>query len=140
MSGKTFVMSRAKGRSNRTISQAEYFKEKYINIFYLLLQQRINSPNGRIPIHSCSDGKGPQPTAGHPAGLRRAAGMPGGGLALARVLLAEGGADFQRIRQRLHRQPGVWLAGTRNAARRVSWGIPRGWPDISVQHSTSPYP
>lgn len=75
-----------------------------------------------IPLHSCSHGEGPQPAPGHALGIRCAAGMPGGGLAVARLLLAEGGADVQRIRQRLHGQPGVRLAGSRNAARRVSWG------------------
>jgi len=80
----------------------------------------LDSPT--IPLPSCSHGEGPQPTVGHAPGIRCAAGMPGGGLPIARLLLAEGGANVQRIRQRLHGQPRVRLAGPRNAARRVSSG------------------
>lgn len=74
-----------------------------------------------IEFPSCSDGKGSQPATGHPAGLRRTAGMPGGGIPVTCVLLAEGSANLEWIRQRLGGQLGVRLARSRNAARRVSF-------------------
>lgn len=91
-----------------------------------------------VSLASCAHGARTQSAAGHAARLRCAAGVPGGGLPLARLLLAEGRTHLQWLLQHLHGQPGDGFTRSRDAARWVSTETEAEQSKAKPTHSPSP--